>query len=134
MLPGVRMPQRPPDRALRQWAERMKSRAVDAIVTALTVGRLTGGDLPKVLNQTALVLRETMRIDGVLKTKTSEGKTQALVIALVPPGFGVVMSFLNPEWMRPLFHDPIGWALLVLAAALEGVAMFMVKKISEVDV
>src|SRR5439155_4247429 len=84
----------PPDRALREWAGRMKSRAVDAIVTALTVGRLTGGDLPKVLNQTALVLRETMRIDGVLKTKTSEGKTQALVIALVPPGFGVVMSFL----------------------------------------
>ena len=42
----------PMDEALKQWSERCRSRNVDAIVTALTVGRQTGGDLPKVLETT----------------------------------------------------------------------------------
>jgi tight adherence protein B len=124
----------PIDAALREWAERMKSRPIDSIVTALTVGRLTGGDLPKVLNATAVVLRETMRIDGVLKTKTAEGKTQAIVIAVVPVVFGVAMAYIDPEWMRPLFADWVGWLLLGVACLLEAAAMFMVRKITQVDV
>ena len=48
----------PMDEALREFSTRCQSRNVDAIVTALTVGRQTGGELPKVLETTAGVLRE----------------------------------------------------------------------------
>ena len=58
------------------WPCAASSRNVDAIVTALTVGRQTGGELPKVLETTAGVLRETMRVEGVMESKTSEGKAQ----------------------------------------------------------
>ena len=74
----------PMDEALRQLATRCRSRNVDAIVTALTVGRQTGGELPKVLETTAGVLRETMRVEGVMEAKTSEGKAQVVVMGLLP--------------------------------------------------
>ena len=74
-------------------------------------GAQTGGELPKVLETTAGVLRETMRVEGVMEAKTSEGKAQVR-------GHGHAAVRLRrraagrstPEWMEPLFHDPIGWA------------------------
>jgi tight adherence protein B len=124
----------PMDEALRQLAARCKSRNVDAIVTALTVGRQTGGELPKVLETTAGVLRETMRVEGVMESKTSEGKAQVVVMGMLPFVFGGALQVIDPEWMQPLFHDPIGWAVLSFACLLEVVGVLMVRKLSTIDV
>jgi tight adherence protein B len=124
----------PMDEALRQLAGRCRSRNVDAIVTALTVGRQTGGELPKVLETTASVLRETMRVEGVMEAKTSEGKAQGVVMSLLPFVFGGALQVIDPEWMQPLFHDPIGWGVLTFACLLEVVGVIMVRKLSTIDV
>jgi tight adherence protein B len=124
----------PMDEALRDLAVRCQSRNVDAIVTALTVGRQTGGELPKVLETTAGVLRETMRVEGVMEAKTSEGKAQVVVMGMLPFVFGGALQLIDPEWMEPLFRDPIGWALLTIACLLELFGVLMVRKLTTIDV
>lgn len=124
----------PMDEALRDLAVRCQSRNMDAIVTALTVGRQTGGDLPKVLETTASVLRETMRVEGVMESKTSEGKAQVVVMGMLPFVFGGALQVIDAEWMRPLFSDPIGWAVLSLACLLEFFGIVMVRKLTQIDV
>jgi tight adherence protein B len=124
----------PMDEALRDFSERCQSRNVDAIVTALTVGRQTGGELPKVLETTAGVLRETMRVEGVMDSKTSEGKAQVVVMGMLPFVFGGALQIIDPEWMQPLFKDPIGWAILVFACFLEAVGIALVRKLTRIDV
>ena len=109
----------PMDEALRDLAERCQSRNVDAIVTALTVGRQTGGELPKVLETTAGVLRETMRVEGVMEAKTSEGKAQVVVMGLLPFVFGGALQVIDPEWMQPLFTRSDRLGAPVLACLLE---------------
>jgi tight adherence protein B len=124
----------PMDEALRQMAARCRSRNIDAIVTALTVGRQTGGELPKVLETTASVLRETMRVEGVMEAKTSEGKAQVVVMGLLPFVFGGALQVIDPEWMAPMFHDPVGWGVLTFACLLEVIGVIMVRKLSTIDV
>jgi len=124
----------PMDEALREFAQRCSSRNVDAIVTALTVGRQTGGELPKVLETTASVLRETMRVEGVMEAKTSEGKAQVVVMGILPFVFGGALQIIDPEWMRPLFADPIGWGVLLFACVLEVFGLLMVRKLTTIDV
>lgn len=124
----------PMDEALRDFAARCKSRNVDAIVTALTVGRQTGGELPKVLETTAGVLRETMRVEGVMESKTSEGKAQVIVMGMLPFVFGGALQIIDPEWMQPLFRDPIGWAIIMFACFLEAVGIALVRKFTRLDV
>jgi tight adherence protein B len=124
----------PMDEALRDFAQRCSSRNVDAIVTALTVGRQTGGELPKVLETTAEVLRETMRVEGVMEAKTSEGKAQVVVMGILPFVFGGALQIIDPEWMRPLFSDPIGWGVLLFACLLEVIGLLMVRKLTTIDV
>lgn len=124
----------PMEEALRDFANRCQSRNVDAIVTALTVGRQTGGELPKVLETTAGVLRETTRVEGVMESKTSEGKAQVVVMGMLPFIFGGALQVIDPEWMSPMFHDPIGWAVLTFACLLEAIGVAMVRKLSRIDV
>jgi tight adherence protein B len=124
----------PMDEALRDFAQRCSSRNVDAIVTALTVGRQTGGELPKVLETTASVLRETMRVEGVMEAKTSEGKAQVVVMGILPFVFGGALQIIDPEWMRPLFNDPIGWGVLMFACLLEVIGLLLVRKLTTIDV
>jgi tight adherence protein B len=124
----------PMDEALRDFAARCQSRNVDAIVTALTVGRQTGGELPKVLETTAGVLRETMRVEGVMESKTSEGKAQVVVMGMLPFLFGGALQVIDPEWMQPLFKDPIGWAIILFACFLEAVGLALVRKFTRIDV
>ena len=124
----------PMDEALRDFAGRCHSRNVDAIVTALTVGRQTGGELPKVLETTAGVLRETMRVEGVMDSKTSEGKAQVIVMGMLPFVFGGALQIIDPEWMQPLFKDPIGWAIILFACFLEAVGIALVRKFTRIDV
>ncbi|MGZ3408241.1 MAG: type II secretion system F family protein [Polyangia bacterium] len=124
----------PMDEALRDFAGRCHSRNVDAIVTALTVGRQTGGELPKVLETTAGVLRETMRVEGVMESKTSEGKAQVWVMGMLPFVFGGALQIIDPEWMQPLFKDPIGWAIILFACFLEAVGIALVRKFTRIDV
>jgi tight adherence protein B len=124
----------PMDEALRDLAVRCQSRNIDAVVTALTVGRQTGGELPKVLETIAEVLRETMRVEGVMEAKTSEGKAQVVVMGMLPILFGGALQVIDPEWMRPVFNDPIGWAVLAFACLLEVVGLLMVRKLTAIDV
>ena len=43
-------------------------------------GRQVGGNLPKVLETTAHTLREMKRLEGVIRTKTADGRMQLWVI------------------------------------------------------
>jgi tight adherence protein B len=124
----------PMDEALRDFGARCQSRNVDAIVTALTIGRQTGGELPKVLESTATVLRETMRVEGVMETKTSEGKAQVVVMGIMPFLFGGALQAIDPTWMQPLFNDPIGWGVLLFACLLEAVGLAMVRRLTRLEV
>lgn len=124
----------PMEQALQDFAVRCGSRNVDALITALTVGRQTGGQLPKVLETTAGVMRETMRVEGMMEAKTSEGKAQMWVMSILPFLFGGALQIADPEWMQPLFKDPIGWVVLGVAGAMWLVGVFLTRRVTQMEV
>ena len=124
----------PMDDALADLALRSQSRYVDAIVMALTIGRKTGAELPKTLEKTAKVIRETLRVEGMMDSKTAEGKAQIFMLAAAPVIFAYMADRFNPGWLDPMFHDPIGWALLGLACLLEAIALGLALKFTRLEV
>jgi tight adherence protein B len=124
----------PMDDALADFGLRAQSRYVDAIVMALTIGRKTGAELPKTLEKTAKVIRETLRVEGMMDSKTAEGKAQIFMLAAAPVVFAYMADRFNPGWLDPMFHDPIGWALLGLACLLEAIALGLALKFTRLEV
>ena len=122
------------DDALTGMAARIRSTGLDAAIGALILSRKVGGDIPKTLRRIAETLREMAHLEGVVKTKTAEGRTQAWVIGLMPPSLVLYFEKVNPEWLAPMWNDPIGWALLGAAAATEIAALVLIRKIMAVDI
>lgn len=125
---------RPIDLALSEWSERVGSRVLTMAVATLLVGRETGGQIGEVLRSAAASLREMERLEGVIRTKTAEGKGQALVISVVPFPlyFGVKAS--DPTFFTPLEQTGTGHLLLSLCAVLWLGAILSARKILAVQI
>jgi len=59
--------------------------------------------------------------------------TMVLLMAL-PPTMVVVMLVLNPEFIRPLFTDPLGHILIVGGIVLQTVGYFFIRRIIRIQV
>jgi tight adherence protein B len=46
----------------------------------------------------------------------------------------LALSLLNPEFVKPLFHDPLGHNLIALGIVLQASGFFMIRKIIDIKV
>lgn len=123
----------PLDRALQAAAERVQSRLFSAVLLTLQIGRNTGGSLRGVLRETAASLREMKRLEGVLRTKTAEGKAQAAVISALPLPLYSCIRTLAPGFFDPLETTPLGHAIVAAATLLWVSAALLARRFLAVD-
>jgi tight adherence protein B len=122
------------EEALDTMARRLKLEEVDLVVTALTIARDIGGNLAETLDRLAGTLRTKAMIEGKIRSLTSQGKLQGMVVGALPVGMAFVLSAMEPEAMQPLFHTWWGWAVVAVIGVLELVGFLMIRKIVNIDV
>lgn len=122
------------DRALEQFAQRMGSRTLTGAVLALQVARNSGGNLPEMLENAASALRELARLEGVVRTKTAEGKAQAFVIGAIPVPMVVGIHLIDNHFFDPLVASFAGHLVIGAAVTLWALAILLASKILAVDV
>lgn len=122
------------DHALHHMAQRVASPTVGAALAILRVARATGGDLSHTLEAAAASLREMARLEGVVRTKTAEGRAQAAVIAAAPIGLVGLLHQIDPNLLAPLWHTALGHVLLAAALGLWAAALLLARKIVAVDI
>jgi tight adherence protein B len=120
--------------ALETLAARLKLEEIELVVTAMTIARDVGGNLAETLDRLAATLRAKATMEGKIKSLTSQGKLQGLIVGSLPLFLMAVLSFMQHDAMMPLFHTPVGWAVLAVIAILETIGFFMIKKIVTIDV
>ncbi|HUX10987.1 MAG TPA: type II secretion system F family protein [Terriglobia bacterium] len=120
--------------ALLNFAERMPLIDVRFFVTAVLIQKDTGGNLAEILDNLAHVVRERFRILGEVRIKTAQGRMTAGILIALPPIMAFVLHAVNPSYMSPLFHDPVGPYVLAFAGFLQIVGSFMLWKIVNIEV
>jgi tight adherence protein B len=124
----------PLDEAMQKLAERIPSKTVAGAVLAIKVARKSGGNLPEMLENAGAALRELARLEGVVRSKTAEGKAQAFVIALLPLPMVGGIHVTDPGFFDPLTKTFVGELVIGGAAVLWAVAILLARKILAVDV
>lgn len=124
----------PLDQAILNMSARINSRVVSSSLATILVGRQTGGDLPQILEQSAATLREMQRLEGVVRTKTAEGRMQAFVLGAIPFALLAVLHQMDPTYLVPLFETTTGNVVLVIAVILWFSAIIMARRILTVDI
>ncbi len=122
------------DQALLNFGGRIGSRQLDTALSAILIGRQLGGDLPRILETTANTMREMLRLEGVVKSKTAEGKAQLWVLGLFPFIFAAVLSYMEEGFYDPLKKPIAGWAIAGVAGVCWVVSLVWARKVLSVDI
>jgi tight adherence protein B len=122
------------DQAMLFMAGRIGSRQVDSALSALLIGRQIGGNLPKILDTTASSLREMARLEGVVRTKTAEGKAQLWVLAIFPAVLMIAFNAVKDGYFDPLTQSLTGYACIVVGLIFWIASLVTARKILDVDI
>lgn len=121
------------DEALLHMAARVGSQRLDSVLAAVILGRQIGGNLPRVLESTASSIREISRLEGVLRTKTSEAKMQLYVIGAAPFVLVLALSQMSPGYFDPLQQSPLGYAIGLGAIGSWLLALYLARQVLSVS-
>jgi tight adherence protein B len=120
--------------ALINLSQRMPLVDVKFFVTAVMLQRETGGNLAEILDNLSYVIRERFKIMRQVRVYTAQGRLTMMLLMGMPPIIVMTMLATNPGFIRPLFADPIGHALIVMGIALQTIGYFVIRKIIQIQV
>jgi tight adherence protein B len=115
--------------ALQSMTVRMPLPDVRIFVTALLIQRESGGNLAEVLDNLAHVIRERFKVMRQIKVFTAQGRLTLYMLISVPPIIGVLLYFIDSEYVMRLFTDPMGHQMLIGAVVLQTIGYFVIRKI-----
>jgi tight adherence protein B len=120
--------------ALLSMGERVPSEDLQFLITAILVQKETGGDLTDILDRTTAVIRDRIRIQGEVSTRTAQGRMTGWILSALPVVMLVVINIVTPGYTHVLFSDPLGQKLLIGGGILILIGGFIISKIVDIRV
>jgi len=120
--------------ALKNMAKRIGMMDVNFFVTAVVIQRQTGGDLAEVLDNISGVIRDRIKLFGMVKALTAEGRLSGWVLLGLPIVVFVMELVVNPEYAAKLTDTPIGQQMLIAGAVMQLLGLALIKKIVNIKV
>lgn len=118
--------------AVQGWRRRMRSERIDAFAAALLSQRLAGGDLAGLLRRFAAGAAERERVAEDARSTTAQARFTGLLVVAMPTGGALFAEMLQPGFLATLLASPPAAVLLALAAALQVVGFFAIRRFSQV--
>jgi Flp pilus assembly protein TadB len=120
--------------ALDRTAARNGSRDLAFLVMAIRIQREVGGNLSEVLEGAVDTMRERARIARHVKGLSAEGRLSAYVLIAMPLALAGYMFAFRGEYLRPLYTQPLGIAMLVASVLMVIAGTFWMMRLIKVEV
>jgi tight adherence protein B len=114
-------------------AKRMQSNDMDQVAVLALVQREAGGNTAEVLDQVTINIRARMDIRRLVTVLTTQGKFSSWVVAGVPVGVALFLLVTNPDYLDPLFHNPVGQVAAVAAVFMAVAGFMIIRKIVSIE-
>ena len=113
---------------LKRMYERMPTAEVNFFGIVMTIQQKSGGNLSEALSNLSGVLRDRKRLQGKIRAMSSEAKSGATIIGSLPPGVCVMIWFMTPSYIMPMFNTQMGNLMLLGCAVLMAIGVLVMKK------
>ncbi|MBI1763617.1 MAG: type II secretion system F family protein [Acidobacteria bacterium] len=120
--------------ALQNLMQRVPILELKMCVIAVLVQRESGGNLAEILDISAQTIRDRFRIKADLSTLTTASRMSAGVLCALPFIVVLIISWLNPTYLEPLFFDARGHRLLLIAVLLQVCGLLLVRQILRIRI
>jgi len=122
----------PTDEALDAMRRRARSPATDTLVAACLLQRRAGGDLARLLRDSARALEDQARLEDEVRAATAQARFTALIVVLLPLGGGLLAELASPGWFAGLWSSFLTAWLVGVALVLQAVAAVLMNRMSRV--
>ncbi len=119
--------------ALGNMEKRMGSSDLRLMIMVITIQHAVGGDLPAILTTLADTMRQRREMREEVLAATAQSRASAVIITLLPLAVGTFGYFVLPDYFRPLFTQPVGWLILVVAGILLGTGTLIIRRMTTVQ-
>ena len=116
--------------ALGNMEKRMGSADLRLMIMVITIQHAVGGDLPAILTTLADTMRQRAEMRQEVLAATAQSRASSVIITALPILVGAFGYFVLPDYFRPLFTQPIGWAVLIVATALLTTGTVIIRRIT----
>jgi tight adherence protein B len=119
---------RPMDQALGDMSERVGSKNLTFVITAVTIQRQVGGSLAGLFDMVAETVRQRQQFARKVRGLTAMGRMSAYVLIGLPFFLALAVTVMNPSYMSPLFHSSTGHLLILLGFVMMGLGSTILNK------
>ena len=122
------------EQALENLVQRVPVTDLRYFVVSVLVQRESGGNLTEVLGNLSRLIRERLKLFGRIRVLSAEGRMSAWVLGILPFALGALMTVFNPEFMTPMWEDPIGIAITRTVLVTMAFGMLVLRKMTKIRV
>jgi tight adherence protein B len=120
------------DDALEAMRRRARSSGMDALVAACLLQRRAGGDLARLLRESAGALEDQARLEGEVRSATAQARFTALIVVLLPLGGALLAELASPGWFASLWSTFLTAWLVGIALLLQLLAAILMNRLGRV--
>ena len=120
--------------ALDNMQKRVNNPDFELVVTAVVIQRQVGGNLAQILDTISDTINNRVRMRREIMTLTAQGRMSGIILAVLPLGLGAFLTIVNPDYMRPLFEEPIGRYAIAIAISMEIIGFMIIRKLVDIKI
>jgi tight adherence protein B len=120
--------------ALKGLTQRVDCPDLRFFIISVIIQRETGGNLAEILGKISYLIRERFKLQSRVQVLASEGKLSAIILIAIPFVVALALSVLNPVYIKTLFVDPVGKALVAFALLMMVLGIIVMKRMIEIKV
>jgi tight adherence protein B len=118
--------------ALVGWAEDLNSEDARLIAGVLDLHRLSGGDLPSVLDGLVGTLRTRRAANREVRALTAQARLSGVILGMLPVGFFGFLLLTSRREMVDAISTPLGRTAVATGFVLEALAFLWIRRLLEV--
>jgi tight adherence protein B len=118
----------PLEQSMQRMYDRMPLAEVNFFSIVLIIQQKTGGNLSESLGNLSSVLRARKLMKEKVKALSAEAKASAMIIGALPMIVMALVYFTRPQYIAVLFEDPMGHLILLGAAVMMSLGIFVMHK------
>jgi tight adherence protein B len=120
------------EEALEAMRVRARCHPIDAIVAAALLQRRAGGDLARLLRDSARAFEDEARMRDEVRAATAQARFTGLIVFLLPLGGALLAELASPGFMEGLLSSLLTAWLVGMAAGLQVAAAVAIRKLGKV--
>ena len=117
------------DGALKNLTRRIPSPDLKLMITAVLITQQVGGSLSEVMDSIANTIIDRLRVKSEVQALTAQGRMSGLVIGCLPIVIGLILSVINPDYMKFFIENSVGRILIIVCVCMELIGALVIRKI-----